>query len=247
MPLPKKMIRRVNLLYPSCVQPIDSGRGTDSRELNQQNCFSSGIDVQGIRRYAHQMDAGTEKILLTQLQAGDEGSFAALINTHSARLVGMAWRMVGNREDAEDLVQETFIRLYKNVAKFRGDSGLSTWLYQILSRLAIDHLRRQKLKQKFFFLRNTEDEQDPLEQAADPGLNPGEIYLAGEAGRKLNKAMDKLSARQRMVFILRHHEGMPLKEVAEVLELEFGTVKAHLHRAIHFLRNELKDLQGGLL
>ncbi|WP_020676580.1 RNA polymerase sigma factor [Geopsychrobacter electrodiphilus] len=192
------------------------------------------------------MDAGTEKILLAQLQAGDESSFEALVNANSARLIGMAWRMVGNREDAEDLAQEAFIRLHKNIAKFRGESSLSTWLYQILSRLAIDHLRRQKLKQKIFFLRNTEDDQDPLEQAADPGANPGEIYLAGEAGRTMTKAMDKLPARQRMVFILRHHEGMPLKEIASVLELEVGTVKAHLHRAIHFLRNELKDLQGGL-
>ncbi len=192
------------------------------------------------------MDTDTEKILLTQVRAGDESSFEALVNAHSSRLIGMAWRMVGNREDAEDLAQETFIRLHKNIVKFRGESSLSTWLYRILSRLAIDHLRRQKLKQKIFFMRNTDEEQDPLEQAADPGANPGEIYLAGEAGRKLTRAMEKLSARQRMVFILRHHEGLPLKEIAGVLELEEGTVKTHLHRAIHFLRNELKDLKGGL-
>jgi RNA polymerase sigma-70 factor (ECF subfamily) len=194
------------------------------------------------------MDADTEKILLAQARAGNENSFEALVSAHSFRLIGMAWRMVGNREDAEDLVQETFIRLHKNLEKFRGESSLSTWLYRVLSRLAIDHLRRQKLKQRIFFMRthNTDDEYDPLEQAADPKANPGEIYLAGEAGKKLTSAMEKLSAQQRVVFILRHHEGLPLKEIAAALTLEEGTVKTHLHRAVHFLRNELKDLKGGL-
>jgi RNA polymerase sigma-70 factor (ECF subfamily) len=86
-----------------------------------------------------------------------------------------------------------------------------------------------------------------MELAVDSGATPVEKYLTGEAGKKLAKAMDKLSARQKMVFCLRHHEGMPLKEISQVLKLEEGTVKTHLHRAVHFLRNELKDLQGGLL
>lgn len=192
------------------------------------------------------MDDRAEKILLEQIRNGDNTSFEQLVSAHSARLIRTVWRMVGNREDAEDLVQETFVRLYKNIDKFRGDSSLSTWLYKILSRLAIDHLRRQKLKQKIFFFRNSELDPDPLEQAADPGADPGELYLAGEAGRKLTKAMDKLSIRQRTVFTLRHHEGMPLREIASVLDLEEGTVKVHLHRAVHFLRKELKELQGGL-
>jgi RNA polymerase sigma-70 factor (ECF subfamily) len=192
------------------------------------------------------MDARTEKILLEQVSNGDESSFEPLVNAHSARLIRMAWRMVGNREDAEDLAQETFVRLYKNIATFRGESRLSTWLYRTLSRLAIDHLRRQKLKRKIFFFQNSDDDQDPIEQAADPGASPADNYLAGEAGRKITKAMEKLSARQKMVFTLKHHEGMPLKEIAQVLELEEGTIKIHLHRAVHSLRNELKDLQGGL-
>lgn len=192
------------------------------------------------------MDAAREKILLARIRDGDDASFETLVNAHAARLIGAAWRMVGSREDAEDLVQETFIRLHKNIAQFRGDSSLSTWLYRILSRLAIDHLRRQKLKRTFFFQRNTEQDQDPLDQAADPGPNPAEICLTGEVGRRLIKAMEKLSSRQRMVFVLRHHEGLPLKEIANVLELEVGTVKTHLYRAVHCLREELRDLQGDL-
>ena len=192
------------------------------------------------------MDARFEKILLEQVRNGDDASFKALVHEHSARLIRMAWRMVGNREDAEDLVQETFVRLYKSIASFREESRLSTWLYRTLSRLAIDHFRHQKLKRKIFFFQTSNEDLDPIEQAADPGATPAENYLTGEAGRKIVKAMEKLSARQRLVFTLRHHEGMALKEIAQVLELEEGTIKIHLHRAVHFLRNELKDLQGGL-
>ncbi len=192
------------------------------------------------------MDAGAEKILLAQFRDGDDASFEALVTAHSAKIIGLAWRLVGNREDAEDLAQEAFIRLYRNIANFRGDSTVSTWLYRTVTRLAIDHLRRQKLKRKVFFFRHNSEEHDPLELAVDPAASPGERYLAREAGRQLARALEKLSARQRMVFTLRHHEGMPLKEIATVLELEEGTVKVHLHRAVRILRKELKDLQGGL-
>lgn len=192
------------------------------------------------------MDAATEKIVLARIRDGDEASFETLVRAHSSRIISLAWRLVGNREDAEDIAQEAFIRLHQGLTSFRGDSSVSTWLYRTVTRLTIDYQRRQKLKQKIFFFRRADAEHDPYELAADPAASPGEQYLAGEAGRRLSSAMDKLSARQRAVFTLRHHEDLPLKEIAAVLKLEVGTVKTHLHRAVHILRKELKDLQGGL-
>jgi RNA polymerase sigma-70 factor (ECF subfamily) len=192
------------------------------------------------------MDAATEKIILARIRDGDGASFEVLVRAHSAKIISLAWRLVGNREDAEDIAQEAFIRLHRNLASFRGDSSVSTWLYRTVTRLTIDYQRRQKLKQKIFFFRRSNAEHDPYELAADPAASPGDQYLAGEAGRRLAAAMDKLSARQRAVFTLRHHEELPLKEIAAVLQLEEGTVKAHLHRAVHILRKELKDLHGGL-
>lgn len=192
------------------------------------------------------MDAVTEKILLARILEGDDASFESLVREHSARIISLAWRLVGNREDAEDIAQEAFIRLHRNLATFRGESSVSTWLYRTVTRLTIDHQRRQKLKQKIFFFRHADREHDPYELAADPAPSPGDQYLVGEAGRRLSHAMGKLSARQKAVFTLRHHDDLPLKEIAAVLELEEGTVKSHLHRAVHILRKELKDLQGGL-
>lgn len=192
------------------------------------------------------MDIGSEKILLEQVRDGNGASFAPLVAAHSARIISLAFRLVGNQEDAEDLAQEAFLRLYRNLATFRGDSSVATWLYRTTTHLALDHLRRQKLKRKFFFFRSSNEGYDPVEFAADQGASPPEQFLANEAGKRLRQALEKLSVRQRMVFTLRHHEGMPLKEIGTTLGLEEGTVKAHLFRAVQVLRKELKELQGGL-
>jgi len=190
------------------------------------------------------MNPEQEKLLLAQVRDGNEAAFEALVKEHSSRIIGLAWKLVGNRADAEDIAQDAFLRLYRGISSLRGDSRVATWLYRTVSNLAIDHLRRQKLKRKIFFFRQSDEEQDPLELAEDPAASPGEHYQAGETGRRLARALEKLSARQRLVFTLRHHEELPLKEIAALLKLEEGTVKAHLHRAVSALRKELKDLQG---
>jgi len=190
------------------------------------------------------MNPEQEKLLLAQVRDGNEHAFEALVNAHSARIIGLAWKLVGNRADAEEIAQEAFLKLYRGVSSLRGESRVATWLYRTVTNLAIDHLRRQKLKRKIFFFRQSEEEQDPLESVADPAASPREQLLAGETGRRLARALEKLSTRQRMIFTLRHHEELPLKEIAGLLKLEEGTVKAHLHRAVSTLRKELKDLQG---
>jgi len=186
-----------------------------------------------------------EKLLLEQVRDGHEAAFAELVKAHSPRTIGLAWRMVGNRADAEDIAQEAFLRLYRGVFSLREESRVATWLYRTVSNLAIDHLRRQKLRRKLFFFRRNDDEPDPLELVEDPSASPGELCLAGETGRLLAGALKKLSPRQRAIFTLRHSEEMSLKEIAELLKLEEGTVKVHLHRAVKALRKELEDLQGG--
>ncbi len=189
------------------------------------------------------METRAEKLLLDRLREGDDAAFAELVAGHSARLLALAWRLTGNRTDAEDITQEAFLRLHRHLGDFRGDSKLSTWLHRTISRLAIDHLRRRKLKERIFFFRRSDEEADPMELVADPGPSPGQNYLAGEVRQRVERAMQRLSARQRVVFTLRHHEELSLREIAALLELEEGTVKSHLHRAVHLLREELKDLQ----
>jgi RNA polymerase sigma-70 factor (ECF subfamily) len=190
------------------------------------------------------MDTCLEKALLTRIREGDDTGFETLVAAHSPRLLSLAWRLVGVREDAEEITQEAFLRLHRSIGDFRGDSSVATWLYRTVTRLAIDHLRRRKLRERIFFFRRSNEEADPMDFVPDPAASPGERYFAGEIRQRIDWAMQRLSARQRVVFTLRHHEEMPLREIAAVLGLEEGTVKAHLHRAVRVLRRELKDLQG---
>lgn len=192
---------------------------------------------------ASELGDRSEKILLEQLRAGHPGAFEQLVASQASRLINLAYRLVGNRAEAEEIAQEGFLRLHRSLQGFRGDCSLASYLYRIVSRLAIDHLRREKLRRKLFFFRRNEDDLDPLDMAADTGASPRDNLQARETGQRLLTALDRLSARQRAVFVLRHQEGLPLKEIAAVLKLEVGTVKAHLHRAVRVLRSELKDLQ----
>ncbi|HKK02048.1 MAG TPA: RNA polymerase sigma factor [Desulfuromonadales bacterium] len=209
---------------------------------------SGAAVIDGAKRsgYSQSMDGRTEKILLERARGGDGVGFEELVRAHTAKAISLAYRLVGHRDEAEDIAQEAFLRLYRSLPNFRGESTVATWLYRTVSHLAIDHLRREQLRRKIFFLRrNTGDDEmdvDPMEVVPDPGGSPRDLFLAKEAGRRLSRALDKLSPRQRAVFVLRHQEELPLKEIAKVLGLEEGTVKVHLHRAVSMLRKELKDL-----
>lgn len=182
-----------------------------------------------------------EQALLQRIRAGDEISFEALVKQHAGAVIGLAWRLIGHREDAEDLAQEAFLRLHRALPAFRGDSKISTWLYRTTTRLAIDHLRRERLKRRLFFLRAREDDADPVELAGDTRRDPGREAATRESMIRLRQAMKLLSPRQQVVFTLRHHEGLSLREIADHLQMETGTVKSHLHRAVTLLRRELAD------
>ena len=154
----------------------------------------------------------------------------------------MAWRLVGNRSEAEEISQEAFLRLFKSLTTFRGDSRVSTWLYRTVSRLAIDHLRRERLKRKLFFFRNNESElSDPVDLAVDPSASPHDQLQARETAEQMQQLLSKLPTRQKAVFVLRHMEELSLKEIAAMLNLSEGTVKSHLHRAVSLFRKEFNE------
>lgn len=191
--------------------------------------------------YPQNMVDSEEQALLERIRNGDDSGFEQLVKEHTGKIVGLAWRLVGNREEAEDLAQEAFLRLHRSLPTFRGESRIGTWLYRTTTRLAIDHLRRERLTRKLFFFRQDNDAPDPVELASDSRRDQGRELLAQEAMRTLRKGLNKLSARQQVIFTLRHYEGLPLKEIAESLGLETGTVKAHLHRAVTQLRLDMAE------
>lgn len=190
---------------------------------------------------APDIDSDREAFLLEQIREGDTARFEDLVRAQAPRAIRLAYRLVGNRADAEEIAQEAFLRFFAGIDKFRGECSVGTWIHRTVTRLAIDHLRRERLRRQIFFFRKEEDDPEPMDYVADPRPGPGDCLIGAETGRRLAKAMQKLPSRQRAVFVLRHQEELPLKEIASLLDLEEGTVKAHLHRAVMRLRRELGE------
>lgn len=187
------------------------------------------------------MDLDRESILVEQIRDGNAARFEDLVQAQAPRAIRLAYRLVGNRADAEEIAQEAFLRFFAGLKTFRGESSIGTWIHRTVTRLAIDHLRRERLRRQIFFFRKGKDDPEPMDYVADPRPGPGDCLIGAETGRRLAKAMQKLPSRQRAVFVLRHQEELPLKEIAGLLGLEEGTVKAHLHRAVMRLRRELGE------
>jgi RNA polymerase sigma-70 factor (ECF subfamily) len=174
--------------------------------------------------------------LVTRAAGGDPAAFQALVERHRSMVYRVAYQFAGNHHDAEDIAQEVFIKVYRSLDKFRQDAQLSSWLYRIVMNACIDHRRRHLPAGSA--ASGEEAEQKLLNIAAEcPG--PEDHAYAGELGQVLESEIGRLPHGQRIVFIMRHHQGLKLGEIAEALGLAEGTVKRQLHAAVHRLRGAL--------
>ena len=185
--------------------------------------------------------AKTEEIFsLEALNNSDPAEYARVVETYSGYIYRLALKMLHNPQDAEDLLQETFIKAYRALPKFNGKSKVSTWLYRIATNEALMFLRKKK--PDFISIEmpreNTLDEQKSL-QIIDWCCIPEDELASDEARHYLDRSIDKLSLTLKSVFILRDIEGQSIKETAEILEISESAVKIRLHRARMKLREFL--------
>lgn len=150
----------------------------------------------------------------------------------------VAYQFAGNHHDAEDIAQEVFIKVYRSLDRFRQDAQLSSWMYRIVMNACIDHRRRQSPVGAAPF-----GEEAERKMLNTPEENPGpeDRAYAGELGQVLETEISRLPRGQRIVFVMRHHQGLKLSEIANALGLAEGTVKRQLHAAVHRLRQALSD------
>jgi RNA polymerase sigma-70 factor, ECF subfamily len=190
-------------------------------------------------------DKQPETLSLEALQAGDRAEFARLVDTYYGIIYRLALRMLNNPQDAEDILQETFLKAYRHIDGFDGRAKVSTWLYRIATNEALMFLRRRKphpvsIEEPF---ENDEGEGAPL-HIVDWCCIPEDELMTSEARAHLDEAVDKLPYSLRVVFILREIEGLSTKETAEVLDLSETAVKTRLSRARLRLRDELSVYYG---
>jgi RNA polymerase sigma-70 factor (ECF subfamily) len=164
---------------------------------------------------------------------GDRVAFQTLVERHRTMVYRVAYQFAGNHHDADDIAQEVFIKVHRSLQRFRQDAQFTSWLYRIAMNACIDHRRRHAPL-------DTDDELT-LRNHSTGEPDPEERAYAGELGATLKAAIDRLPPRQRLIFGMRHFEGLKLIEIARALGLAEGTVKRQLHAAVHRLRDILRD------
>ncbi len=180
-----------------------------------------------------------EVSLIEGCRHGDFDCFERLVERYEKKVYNLALRMLKNPEDARDVLQETFMKVYDHLAKFRGDARLSTWIYRITMNEALMRIRREKGRTvSLNSFKSSENEYQELD-VADWSDLPSERALTKELGMELEKATSLLPEDYRAVFLLRDVEGLSNAEIAGILKITVPAVKSRLHRARLFLRNEL--------
>jgi RNA polymerase sigma-70 factor, ECF subfamily len=176
--------------------------------------------------------------LISRAAGGDPSAFQALVERHRSMVYRVAYQFAGNHYDAEDIAQEVFIKVYKSLDRFRQDSQLSSWMYRIVMNACIDHRRRDTSVGAVPF---GEEAEQKMVNTPEGRPGPEEHAYAGELGQVLESEIGRLPKGQRIVFVMRHHQGMKLCEIATALGLAEGTVKRQLHAAVHRLRQALSQ------
>jgi RNA polymerase sigma-70 factor (ECF subfamily) len=181
-----------------------------------------------------------ERRLVSRLKAHDERAFREFVERTQDQVFNLVYRMLGNRQEAEDVSQEVFVTVFKAIGQFRGDSKLTTWLYRITANHAKNRLK--------YLARRKADRQQPLADTSERDLYrarradedlPDSLVMGREVEAMIQRALAKLDEGHRLVIVLRDMEHMTYEEIAEITAVAIGTVKSRLHRARTRLRRAL--------
>ena len=176
---------------------------------------------------------------VAQVRAGETDAFRVLVERHSRSVFRLAFRMTGNEQDAEDLVQETFLRAYRQIGKFDGRATFGTWLYRIAANCSLDLIRARKRRE--VQPAPVDDESHEIAVAVAAGEpTPDRVAFSGELRQLLVPAMASLSPMERTAFVLRHYEGMGIEEIGSALGVRSGAAKHCVFRAVQKLRRALE-------
>jgi RNA polymerase sigma-70 factor (ECF subfamily) len=202
------------------------------------------VALESDARQAAALRLADEQALVRKAQAGDRLAFEDLVRRYDRDVLRLALNLVRGPEDARDIYQESFLRVYRNLHRFRFECSFYTWLYRIVTNVALDHLRRRTSRR---------EDQAPVPEEADGGTrdffdrqpevraaaNPEKRLLGQELGTQIQEAMKRLSPRERMIFEMKHYQGLRLRAIGDLLGTSEETAKNSLFRATRKLRASL--------
>lgn len=186
-----------------------------------------------------QMHADDEAAV-AKAKGGDEDAFRVLVERHTRSVYRLAYRMTGKPEDAEDVVQETFVRAYRRLGRFEARSNFATWLYRIGFNCAIDYMRARPH-------RESNEAPETLERLSGSSPEPAtdDLVYAGEIGARVQTALQALSDQERAAFLMRHYHGHSIDEICRALDLKTNAAKHSIFRAVKKMRVALRPLMTG--
>jgi len=229
---------------------VDAQSGSQAKEpagvksTSTANTMEISVALDGDARQAAAAKVAEEHGLVRKAQAGDRLAFEELVRRYDRDVLRLALNLVPRREDARDIYQESFLRVYRNLHRFRFECSFYTWLYRIVTNTGLDHLRRRSSRR---------EDQAPMPEDAEGGTrdffdrqpetraaaNPEKNLLGQELGEHIQEAMKRLSPRERMVFEMKHYQGLRLRAIGDLLGTSEETAKNSLFRATRKLRESL--------
>ena len=218
-------------------------KGGRAKQVELAKTQSVGISGAG----APDAVGGSERALIEAAQRNDPDAFEQLVRLYDRSVMRVTMNVLRSPEDARDAYQEAFLKVYRKLDSFRFQCSFHTWLYRIATNVCLDYLRRKNVRKEHAVDdRDDETGLNPLRNAADsrPEGDPGRAYESGDLGRRIEQALDELSANERVVFELRHYEGLRLRAIGEIVGISEEAAKNSLFRATRKLRSMLGEFQG---
>ncbi len=173
--------------------------------------------------------------LIDEVRRGSNSAFRVLVQTHMKQAYDVAYSILGNHDDADDVAQEAFVNVHRSLARFRGDADFSTWLFRIVKNCALNRLKQRKRRQRREVELTVADNEIAVMHTGDSGSDDARMYI--------ERALHELPTLQRAVVMLRHVSGLSTEQVSRILNCSQGTVKTHLHRGLKKMRDKLEFLR----
>lgn len=214
-------------------------KGAHGVDVAKAESLTFGLQTSG--------EAEAERALVEAAQRGDQGAFSELVRLYDRSVLRIALRVLRSTEAAQDAYQEAFLKAWRKLDSFRFQCRFHTWLYRIATNVCLDHLRRQKARPEFTLMEAPESGRPSLADTVRdraPANSPERMLESREIADRIEEALDLLSERERLVFTLRHYEGMRLKAIGEACSISEESAKQCLFRATRKLRKELQDVRA---
>jgi RNA polymerase sigma-70 factor (ECF subfamily) len=186
------------------------------------------------------VSGGEDAELVRRCLSGDQRACRDLVRRYERPVYSVLMRVVRSAEDAEDLVQETFVRVFRALDRYDTERPFAAWVFTIASRLAIDHLRRRRVKTVSLTVNEPGSIEERELDVEDTGLRPDEVTSHAEEEDRASRLIASLPEHYRIVVMLRHQQDLSYEEIAEALNLPLGTVKARIHRARALLKDRIQ-------